>query len=164
LEAGLAYPCFCTPEELEQKRLAAIARGEPARYDGACLRLTRAEIARYEREGRRPAIRFRTPVEGEVVIHDAVRGVVRVASAEIGDFIILRSDGVATYNFAVVVDDALMRITHVIRGVGHLSNTPRQSDLTHPLGSVCPFFSYLPSVLRPYLYLPPTHHAYTPLP
>lgn len=149
LEAGLAYPCFCTPEELEQKRLAAIARGEPARYDGACLRLTRAEIARYEREGRRPAIRFRTPVEGEVVIHDAVRGVVQVASAEIGDFIILRSDGVATYNFAVVVDDALMRITHVIRGVGHLSNTPRQAVLFDALGFERPIFAHTPTVLGP---------------
>src|SRR5690606_5050960 len=149
LEAGLAYPCFCTPEELGQKRLAAIARGEPARYDGACLRLTRAEIARYEREGRRPAIRFRTPVEGEVVIHDAVRGVVRVASAEIGDFIILRPDGVATYNFAVVVDDALMRITHVIRGVGHLSNTPRQAVLFDALGFERPIFAHTPTVLGP---------------
>src|SRR5690606_30658178 len=103
--AGLAFPCYCTTEELEAKRNAAIARGESPHYDGACRLLSADERARLEREGRRPALRFHVPQEGKVIIRDAVRGEVEFAAADIGDFIILRSDGLPTYNFAVVVDD-----------------------------------------------------------
>src|SRR5690606_36351721 len=149
VDAGLAYPCYCTPEEIEAAREAAIARGERPQYAGTCLRLTRDQIARYEREGRRPALRFRTPSEGKIVVHDVVRGEVAFDAAEVGDFILLRSDGMPTYNFAVVVDDALMEITHVIRGVGHLSNTPRQVLLYEALGYTPPVFVHAPTVLGP---------------
>jgi len=149
VDAGLAYPCYCTPEEIEAAREAAIARGERPHYAGTCLRLTKDEIARYEREGRRPALRFRTPEEGTIVVHDVVRGDVAFDAADVGDFILLRSDGMPTYNFAVVVDDALMEITHVIRGVGHLSNTPRQVLLYQALGYTPPVFVHAPTVLGP---------------
>lgn len=149
LEAGHAFPCYCTTEELEAKRAAAIARGETPHYDGACRRLSAADLARFEREGRRPAIRFHVPAEGTVLVRDAVRGEVCFAATEVGDFIILRSDGQPTYNFAVVVDDAHMRVTHVIRGVGHLSNTPRQVLLYQALGYEPPVFAHVPMVLGP---------------
>ncbi|HEX7050088.1 MAG TPA: glutamate--tRNA ligase [Longimicrobiales bacterium] len=147
--AGRAFPCYCTPAELEARREAAIARGAPAHYDGACLRLTARDVARFEREGRRPALRFRAPNEGTIRVEDAVRGTIRVEATEIGDFIIVRSDGLPTYNFAVVVDDAAMRVTHVIRGAGHLSNTPRQVVLYEALGVAPPIFAHVPSVLGP---------------
>ena len=149
LQAGLAFRCYCTAEEIEARRTAAIARGESAHYDGACRRLTAAEVARFEREGRRPAIRFHVPAEGRIVVRDAVKGDVAFDAAEIGDFIILRSDGLPTYNFAVVVDDIAMEITHVIRGVGHLSNTPRQVLLYRALGAEPPVFAHVPTVLGP---------------
>ncbi len=149
VDAGLAYPCYCTAGEIEAAREAAIARGERPHYAGTCLRLTSDDVARFEREGRRPAIRFRTPTEGTIVVHDVVRGDVAFDAAEVGDFILLRSDGMPTYNFAVVVDDALMEITHVIRGVGHLSNTPRQVLLYEALGYEPPVFVHAPTVLGP---------------
>ncbi len=149
VDAGLAYPCYCTAEEIEARREEAIARGRKPHYDGACLRLTEAEVARFERAGRRPALRFRVPAEGTIAVQDVVRGEVRFDAAEVGDFIVLRSDGMPTYNFAVVVDDALMEITHVIRGVGHLSNTPRQVLLYQALGSAVPVFTHAPTVLGP---------------
>jgi len=149
VEAGLAFPCYCTAEEIEARRAQAIAEGRPARYDGTCRRLTAADVARYTREGRQPAYRFHVPPEGEIVVEDVVRGQVRFAAEEIGDFIILRSDGVPTYNFAVVVDDLEMRITHVIRGAGHLSNTPRQVALYRALGHEPPVFAHAPQVLGP---------------
>lgn len=149
VQAGRAFPCFCSPEELEERRAAALARGESPHYDGTCRRLSRDDVARMQREGRIPAIRFHVPEGTEVVVRDVVRGEVRFESADIGDFIILRSDGLPTYNFAVVVDDALMRITHVIRGVGHLSNTPRQVLLYEALGYPVPVFAHAPTVLGP---------------
>ncbi|HEX7120449.1 MAG TPA: glutamate--tRNA ligase [Longimicrobiales bacterium] len=149
VDAGLAYPCYCTPEEIEAAREAAIARGEKPHYAGTCRRLTRDDVARHTRAGRRPALRFRVPTEGEIVVHDVVRGAVRFDASDVGDFIVLRSDGMPTYNFAVVVDDALMEITHVIRGVGHLSNTPRQLLLYEALGFPVPTFAHAPTVLGP---------------
>lgn len=149
VEAGYAYPCFCTAEEIEARRAQAIAEGRPAHYDGTCRRLSAADLARFAQEGRAPAYRFHVPTEGEITVEDVVRGQVRFAAADIGDFIVLRSDGVPTYNFAVVVDDLEMRITHVIRGVGHLSNTPRQVILYRALGHEPPVFSHVPTVLGP---------------
>jgi len=149
LEAGAAFRCYCTAEDLEAKRQAALARGETPRYDGTCRRLTAADVARYEREGRQPAIRFRVPETGTIEVHDVVRGTVRFDASTLGDFVILRSDGLPTYNFAVVVDDLAMRITHVIRGVGHLSNTPRQVLLYEALGASPPVFAHVPTVLGP---------------
>ena len=147
--AGLAFPCYCTAEELEAKRLEAIARGEPVRYDGTCRRLGTEDRLRLEREGKRPALRFHVPLEGSVVVNDEVRGVVEFQTSEIGDFIIIRSDGLPTYNFAVVVDDIDMAITHVIRGVGHLTNTARQLLLYRAFGAEPPVFAHVPMVLGP---------------
>lgn len=149
LAAGRAFRCYCAEQELRAQREAALARREQPRYSGACRELSAGEAARREREGRRPAIRFRVDEAGSVVVEDAVRGRVQFPASEIGDFILLRSDGVPTYNFAVVVDDALMQITHVIRGSGHLSNTPRQLLLYDALGYAAPVFAHVPMVLGP---------------
>ncbi len=146
---GLAYPCYCTPEELEARREAALAEGRPPHYDGACRTLTASARSRLESEGRTPALRFRVPDGKPVHIHDAVRGEITVDRNDLGDFVILRSDGVPTYNFAVVVDDAAMEITHVIRGAGHLSNTPRQALLFDALRHERPTFVHVPTVLAP---------------
>jgi nondiscriminating glutamyl-tRNA synthetase len=149
VSAGLAFPCYCTAETLEARRNEAIARGEPVRYDGACRRLSPDDRLRLEREGHRPALRFHVPPEGRVVVEDEVRGRVEFQAAEIGDFIIIRSDGLPTYNFAVVVDDIDMKITHVIRGVGHLSNTARQILLYQAFAAAVPRFAHVPIVLGP---------------
>lgn len=146
---GLAFPCYCTTEELAAKREEALARGEPVRYDGTCRRLTGEDRARLEGEGRRPALRFHVPPEGSIIVRDEVRGEVEFQAAEIGDFIIFRSDGLPTYNFAVVVDDIEMAITHVIRGVGHLTNTARQVILYRAFGVEPPVFAHVPMVLGP---------------
>lgn len=137
VEAGLAYPCYCDPE----------GAGEPGfRYAGTCRGLTRDERARREREGARPVTRFHVPAD-EIVVRDEVCGTVSFPPGEFGDFVIVRADGRPTYNFAVVVDDIAMRITHVIRGVGHLSNTPRQALLFDALDVPRPIFAHLPMVL-----------------
>lgn len=149
LEQGLAFHCYCTAEELEAKRREALARNVRPHYDGTCRRLDEAAVRRLRAEGRVPAIRFIVPNEGEILVSDVIRGNVRFLAAEIGDFIILRSDGAPTYNFAAVVDDALMQITHVIRGSGHLSNTPRQVLLYQALGLTPPVFAHVPMVLGP---------------
>ena len=137
VKAGLAYPCYCDLE----------AAAEPGfRYPGTCRTLTRAERVRRERDGRRPVTRFHVPA-GEIVVRDEVYGTVSFPPDEFGDFVIVRADGRPTYNFAVVVDDIAMRITHVIRGVGHLSNTPRQAALFDALAAPRPVFAHLPMVL-----------------
>ncbi|MXW10048.1 MAG: glutamate--tRNA ligase [Gammaproteobacteria bacterium] len=137
VEAGLAYPCYCGVE----------GAGEAGfRYPGTCRTLTRDERVRREREGTRPVTRFHVP-DGEIVVRDEVYGTVSFPPAEFGDFVIVRADGRPTYNFAVVVDDIAMRITHVIRGVGHLSNTPRQAVLFDALDAPRPVFAHLPMVL-----------------
>ncbi len=120
-----AYPCFCSADELDRKKKQREAMGLPYVYDGKCRSLTEAEISEKKAQNIGHTIRFRTPAK-EVVVDDMVQGTVRFDTALIGDFIIVKSDGYASYNYAVVVDDHLMDITHVIRGVGHLSNTPRQ--------------------------------------
>lgn len=147
--AGQAYDCYCTPDEIEARRRVAIEEGRPSHYDRRCAGLTANEAARFIREGRKPALRFRVPVGGPVIVSDAVRGEVRFDRAEVGDFILLRADGNPTYNFAVVVDDILMEITHVIRGAGHLSNSPRQVVLYEALGARPPVFAHVPMVLGP---------------
>lgn len=135
--AGLAYPCYCDLE----------GRAETGfRYPGTCRTLTPEERLRRERGGARPATRFHVPAE-EIVVRDEVHGTVSFPPGEFGDFVILRADGRPTYNFAVVVDDIAMRITHVIRGVGHLSNTPKQAVLFDALGTPRPVFAHLPMVL-----------------
>ena len=142
-----AYPCFCTQAELDAERAAAVAAGGQPHYSGRCRRLTPADRAARAADGTSYALRFAVPGNHTITFTDIVRGEIRVHSAEIGDFIILRSDGIPTYNFAVVVDDMAMRITHVIRGTGHLSNTPRQVLLYESYGAAAPAFVHVPTVL-----------------
>jgi nondiscriminating glutamyl-tRNA synthetase len=149
VDSGFVYKCYCTQEELDAAREAAIAGGEDAHYPGTCRNATAAQIEQWQREGRPAALRFRVPEGVEVIVRDVVYGDVHVQSDEVGDFIVLRSDGHPTYNFAVVVDDVLMEITHVIRGVGHLSNTPRQVLLYQAFGQEPPVFAHIPMVLGP---------------
>jgi nondiscriminating glutamyl-tRNA synthetase len=148
LKAGAAFHCYCQPDELEVKKEAAIARGARAVYDGTCRRLTPEQEERYREQGRVPAIRFRVPAD-QVVVNDIIRGTIVFEPEEFGDFVIVKSDGLPTYNFAVVVDDCGMAITHVIRGVGHLANTPRQVMLYHALDIEPPTFVHVPHVLSP---------------
>lgn len=148
LDKGLAYYCYCSEEELEQERQELIAQGETPRYRGKCRHLTEKQKAAYEAEGRKPVVRFRVPEGQDIVIHDAVRGRVVFESDGIGDFVIVKSDGIPTYNFAVVIDDTLMKITHVIRGEEHLSNTPRQVLLYQALGIQPPEFAHVSLILN----------------
>lgn len=148
LEIDAAYACYCTPEELESQRLAAQARGEAPRYSGRCRELTKEQIGAFQTEGRKPAIRFRMP-ERDVYVEDLVRGSVHFPAGTIGDFVIVKSDGIAAYNFAVVVDDNDMAITHVLRGDEHLPNTPRQVSLYEALGFALPLFAHVSMILAP---------------
>ncbi len=141
LKAGKAYHCYCTPEELETRRKEAMAAGKPPKYDRKC-RSRSAPIA-----GRTPAVRFLSSDEGQTVVRDLIRGAVTFENQQLDDLIILRSDGLPTYNFAVVVDDVTMNISHVIRGDDHLNNTPRQIQLYRALGYEPPEFAHLPMIL-----------------
>jgi nondiscriminating glutamyl-tRNA synthetase len=144
-----AYRCYCTPEELEAERKRLEGLKLPPRYSGRCANLTADERAAFEAEGRRPALRFRVG-EGTVVIEDMIRGRVEIDIDNIGgDLIIVRADGTPLYHFAVVVDDAAMDITHVIRGEDHLSNTPKHILLFRALGHELPKFAHLPLILNP---------------
>jgi glutamyl-tRNA synthetase len=144
-----AYPCYCTPDELDADRRAQEAAHEPPRYVGRCARLTLDERAAREAEGRRAAVRFRIG-EGEVRFDDIVRGEVVFDAANLGgDLVIVRADGTPLYHFTVVVDDAAMRISHVIRGEDHLSNTPKHILLFRALGEPEPRFAHLPLILNP---------------
>jgi glutamyl-tRNA synthetase len=142
---GSAYRCYCTPEELESRRKAAMASGRPPGYDGRCRDLTSAERAAFEAEGRSFALRFRVPEERTISFNDIVRGPVSTNTAQISDFVIRRSDGFPTYMLAVSVDDLEMEITHVIRGEDLLAATPRQLLIREALGvSEMPLFAHLP--------------------
>jgi nondiscriminating glutamyl-tRNA synthetase len=149
LAAGTAYYCFCSAAQLEAERKQALAEGRVGRYSGTCRGLSREEAAARIKAGERPTIRFRVPENREVVFSDAVRGDVRFHTEVIGDPIIVRGDGRPAYNFAVVVDDALMAITHVIRGEDHISNTPRQILLYEAMGFAPPVFAHLALVMGP---------------
>jgi glutamyl-tRNA synthetase len=145
LTQGSAYPCVCTPEELDAKRLRAQKEKRKPIYDGAC-RPAEGVIATLPAE--KPyTVRFRSPREGTTVVADAVKGAVVFDNRELDDLIIARSDGTPTYNFCVVVDDIEMAITHIIRGDDHLANTPRQIQLYHALGHQPPQFAHLPLIL-----------------
>ncbi len=147
LEADAAYPCFCTPEDLRAQRDAAQAEGADASYDGRCGKLSREEAAARVAAGEAHAIRFRAPTEGETVLFDMVRGKMVFQNELFEDFVILKGDGLPSYNFAVVVDDAAMAISHVIRGDDHISNTPRHLMLYAALGYKLPKFAHLPMIL-----------------
>jgi glutamyl-tRNA synthetase len=142
LDGQKAYRCYCSPEELEAKRQAAQARKEKPRYDGTCR-------DRKDQPDAPHVVRFKCPPAGNVVVEDLLRGNVTFDLAELDDFILLRTDGTPTYNFVVVVDDADMRITHVIRGDDHLSNTPRQALMYDALGFPRPQFAHLSMILGP---------------
>ena len=144
-----AYYCFCPPQKLDADRQAALAAGLRPRYDGTCRALGREETRTRIEAGERPVIRFRIPQGLEVTFTDLVRGEVTFNSEVMGDPVIVRSDGRPAYNFAVVVDDALMEITHVIRGEDHISNTPRQVLLYQALGFAAPHFAHLSLVMGP---------------
>ena len=148
LESGAAYHCWCTPDELDAVRREQEARREPPRYNGRCLRLSDAERAAFEAEGRRPAIRFRVEPQ-RVAFRDLIRGDVEFDNALLGDFVIVRADGGPLYHFTVVVDDQAMDITHVIRGEEHLSNTPKHIALIRALGYREPRFGHIPLILNP---------------
>ncbi|GAN62765.1 glutamyl-tRNA synthetase [Acetobacter indonesiensis NRIC 0313] len=145
LAKGLAYKCYCTPEELKQMREDAMANGKPPRYNGMWRDRDPSEAP----AGAPYAVRIKAPREGETVINDLVQGEVRVANAEMDDMIILRSDGTPTYQHAVVVDDHDMAITHVIRGDDHLTNTFRQAMIYRAMGWDLPRFAHLPLIHGP---------------
>ena len=147
LAEGKAYYCYCTDEELEAERQALIADSKMPRYMGKCHHLTSEQIAAYQKEGRKPTVRFKVPAGQRIVINDMVRGDVAFESDGIGDFVIVKSDGIPTYNYAVVIDDALMHITHVIRAEEHLSNTPRQCLVYDALGFDKPIFGHISLIL-----------------
>lgn len=147
LASGKAYRCYCTDEELEAERQALMAQGQMPRYMGKCSHLSAADEARLTAEGRKFTVRFRVPENQVIAFHDAVRGNVSFDSNGIGDFVIVKSDGLPVYNYAVVLDDALMHITHVIRAEEHLSNTPRQILLYEALGFSLPEFGHISLIL-----------------
>ncbi len=141
IREGKAYYCYCTPEELEEKRQKALQEKRKPKYDGHCRNLE-SPIP-----GRTPAIRFKAPQEGKTVLPDLIKGTMEFDNAEMDDLVILRSDGWPTYNFSVVVDDATMGITHVIRGDDHVNNTPRQILLYQAFGYPLPQFAHVPMIL-----------------
>jgi nondiscriminating glutamyl-tRNA synthetase len=148
LAADKAYPCYCTPEELDAERRHQEAAHLPPRYSGRCARLTAAERASFEAEGRRPALRFRI-AEGVVAFDDMVRGHVEFDTSTLGgDLVIVRANGTPLYHFVVVVDDAAMEITHIIRGEDHISNTPKHILLFRARGYDEPRFGHLPLILN----------------
>ncbi|MCX8006622.1 MAG: glutamate--tRNA ligase, partial [Coriobacteriia bacterium] len=148
-EAGALYPCYCTPEELAADREVDRAAGRAPRYAGRCRTLTDSQRARLHAEGRKAAWRFAVPQSAIVSFDDAVHGAMRFSTEDIGDFVVLRSDGRATYDLACVVDDAAMDISFVVRGDDHLANTPRQILLAQALGERVPRFAHLPLVIGP---------------
>ncbi len=149
LAAGGAYECFCTPEELESRREEARQAGRPPKYDGRCRDLSAAQRSALRAQGRTAALRLRLPPPEKLVVHDLIYGDVEFDTAELDDFVIVKSDGLPAYNFGVVVDDTAMAITHVIRGDEHLSNTPKQILLYRALGYDLPIFAHVPMILGP---------------
>jgi nondiscriminating glutamyl-tRNA synthetase len=143
-----AYPCFCTPEELAAVREQLLAKGERPRYLGQCRKLSSEQAKKLEGEGRKPSLRFKVP-DGAAVVRDIIHGKKVFENKLIEDFVIMRSDGMPAYNFAAVVDDASMGITHVIRGEDHLPNTPRQILVYEALGLVPPIFAHHPFLVAP---------------
>jgi glutamyl-tRNA synthetase len=141
IEKGLAYHCYCTPDELEERRNEAQKKGLPLGYDRRCRDLKEAL------PGRTPSVRFKMPLMGQVAVEDMVKGKVTFENEQLDDLIIMRSDGTPTYNFVVVVDDVEMGITHVIRGDDHLNNTPKQIHIYKALGYDMPVFAHLPMIL-----------------
>ena len=141
LDSGHAYRCYCSKERLDEMRETAMAEKRKPRYDGTCRNRTEPVT------GVDPVIRFKTPLDGTVVIDDLVKGAIEIDNTELDDLVIRRSDGNPTYNLSVVVDDADMQITHVIRGDDHINNTPRQIHIFNAMGVSAPAFAHLPMIL-----------------
>jgi nondiscriminating glutamyl-tRNA synthetase len=150
LQSGNAYHCYCTPEELEETRKKAAAENKLQVYSGNCRNLSAEDKMKYEAMGRKPSVRFKLPEDASIEVDDIIKGKVIFDSDNIGgDFIIVRSDGVPVYNYIVVIDDAMMRITNVIRGEDHLSNTPKQILVAKALGLSSPKYAHHGLVLGP---------------
>ena len=147
LREGSAYKCYCSEEELQMEREKALANGLPPRYNGKCRDLSAEEEKKKISEEIKPVLRFKVR-DGEVSFVDLIKGEISWKLDNIGDFVILRSNGMPSYNFAVVIDDALMKISHVIRGEGHVSNTPRQLLIYEALGFKIPKFAHTPTILN----------------
>lgn len=149
LASDRAYQCFCTPDELGAMRQAAMEKKEDPKYDGRCRNLTAERRQELMDQGLKSVLRFKANTEGVTRINDRIRGLVTFENKLTDDFVIWKSDGMPTYNFAVVVDDALMQISHVIRGDDHLSNTPKQVQIYEALGYPIPEFAHIPMILGP---------------
>ena len=148
LSEGKAYKCYCTKEELAQRNEQAMSEGRNPGYDSRCRELTREQIAQYEKEERKPVLRFR--VEPKMItVHDLIRDDVTFDGKTISDFVIMRPDGIPMFHFAVVLDDIMMKITHVIRGEDHLSNTPKHILLFESIGAAVPQFAHMSMTLGP---------------
>ncbi len=146
LQSGAAYPCYCTTKELEAERADIQALGKSYRYSGKCRNLSPADVEEHRKSRHPYSVRLKIP-EGRIAFSDLVRGEVTIENSEMDDFILVRSDGEPTYNFVATVDDALMKISHVIRGDDHLSNTPKQILLYRALGLEPPIFAHIPLIL-----------------
>jgi glutamyl-tRNA synthetase len=147
LQSGAAYYCFCNKEALEQRRASAAAEGRSPRYDGTCRKIDASEALRRKNAGEPAALRFAIPEGGSTSFEDAVFGKVEFSNSELEDFVLLRSDGNPTYHLSVVADDVDLRITHIIRGADHISNTPKQVLLYRALGAALPVFAHVPLIL-----------------
>ena len=148
LKEERAYFCYCTPEELEDRRRAALKRGETPGYDGRCRNLTPAERRAFEVEGRSRAVRFAMPGV-DITVRDLIRGEALFPAKDLGDFVVMRSDGTPTYLLAAAVDDVLMEMTHVIRGEDLLPSTPRQLEIIRAMGVEPPAYAHLPLIVGP---------------
>lgn len=148
LDKGYAYECWCTNEELEQEKEEAVKNHKPYVYSRKCLNITPEQKEQYIKEGRKPSIRFKVEHK-ELIFNDMVKGELKFDTSLIGDFVIMKSNGTPTYNFAVVIDDMLMKISHIIRGEDHISNTPKQILIYEALGAKVPEFGHLGMILAP---------------
>jgi len=149
IDSGAAYFCFCTREELEERRAKAGGEGRAPRCERTCRSLDPGEALRRKSSGEAAAMRFRTPEEGSTIFDDAVFGKVEFRNDELEDFVLLRSDGSPTYHLSVVADDVDLGITHILRGADHISNTPKQVLLYQALGAQMPVFAHVPLILGP---------------
>lgn len=146
-EQGLAYLCFCSEEELAWQRKTQLASGHPPRYPGTCRKLSKTEITAKLTQGLQPTLRFKVPEHGNITFQDAVKGEHSFAYSDIGDFIIRRTDGTSPFLFCNAIDDALMGVTHVLRGEDHLTNTPRQIMILQALGLPIPTYAHIPLIV-----------------
>ncbi|GAE47614.1 glutamyl-tRNA synthetase [Mesobacillus boroniphilus JCM 21738] len=148
LEKGFAYKCYCTEEELEAEREEQSARNETPHYSGRCRNLTAEQKEQFEKEGRQPSLRFKVPAGKILKFDDMVKGEVSFESDGMGDYVIVKKDGTPTYNYAVVIDDHLMKISHVLRGDDHISNTPKQLVIYEAFGWEPPVFGHMTLIVN----------------